>query len=400
MSRRVWSGALVAVVLVTGLGWSLRSGSAPLEVQYQLAEERHLQATVLGSGTFDYRNTASLSPEVMGLVRRVLVEEGDRVEQGQLVLVLDQEAQKAEVEQRESLVRQQEVDIELQAELLAIREKQARRSAELVRQRLVDQAGDDQLQHEARMARLQLAASRERLRQSRAALAQARESLEKTHIRAPISGVVTSIAIKVGETAVPSSTGIAGSSLMTIADVATMAAEIKVDELDVARIRKGQSARVFAGAGGGRVFDGTVESISLAPSRLAAQGAAHERSYAVQVSLHGGTHEALRTGMSCRAEIHVDEGRRPLAIPVQALIGGSVDADRSAGEGEHHVFVEEDGRAMRRSVEPGVSDDAFVEIVSGLARGERIITGPARLMRQLRDQQSVLAVAADAGAGI
>jgi HlyD family secretion protein len=401
MNRRLVTGGIVIMVLAGSMVAALWSGRKPVEVQYEIAENRPLRASVLGSGTFDFRDTAALSPEVIGLVRQVLVKEGDHVQSGQLVMVLDQETQKAEVQQRESMVRQQALDIEQQAELLDIRQTQERRSTELVAKRLVDQASHDQVRHEVALARLRLKASREQLTQSMAALVQVRESLAKTLIRAPISGVVTSIALKVGETAVPSSTGIAGSSLMTIADVGTMAATIKVDEMDVSRIRQGQQAQVFAGSDSRRVLSGRVQEIALAPTRAGLDGAsAHQRSYAVQIALDGQAHTDLRTGMSCRAEVFVDVGRTPVAVPVQALLSEQADVARHQGaagkttQQRHYLLVESGGIVVRRHVDSGVSDDSHVEIVSGLSRGDRVITGPAKTMRHLRDNQRVRAVPA------
>lgn len=403
MSRRLVIAAVVLVIaggsLVRALNWQ----GASQEVEFEVVEKREIRASVLGSGTFHFQDIAALSPEVIGRVREVMVKEGEAVEKGQLVMVLDQETQKAEVEQRESVVRQKEVEVKLQGALLKLHEQQARRSTELVADRLVAIASHEQVQHEAELARLQLTASREELRQSRAALAQGYESLSKTHIRAPIGGVVTTIALKVGETAVPSSTGIAGSSLMTIADVSTMTATIKVDEMDVARVKVGQNARVFAGSDSGEPMVGRVDRIALAPPRNASHSSGTERSYEVEIALQNGGRAALRTGMSCRAEIFVDEGVEPVAVPVQAVLIEALDKFNSMTRGDkgvrrrQYVLMEIGGSVVRRYVEPGMSDDAYVEIVSGLALGDRIVVGPAKVMRHLRDNQSVTAVSAEPG---
>jgi HlyD family secretion protein len=394
---------LVLAVATGSLALALNKRGMSPKVELEIVEKRVLRATVLGSGTFDFQDTAALSPEVIGRVREVMVKEGDAVQQGQLVMVLDQETQKAEVEQRESMVRQKVVDIERQVAMLKLRQQQVRRSAELVEDRLVDVASHEHVQHEAEVARLQLAASREELRQSRAALAQVRESLSKTHIRAPISGVVTAIALKVGETAVPSSTGIAGSSLMTIADISTMIATIKVDEMDVAHLRPGQTAMVFAGSAADRPITGHVDRIALAPPRNGLDTRSNERSYEVEIALQNGAHGTLRTGMSCRAEIFVDEGREPVAVPVQAVMTETLEEVDTSSRTEKHphrrqyVLVELGGAVLRRYVESGMSDDTYVEIVSGLTLGERIVVGPAKVMRNMRDNQRVDAVLAGSG---
>lgn len=403
MSRRLVIVGAVLAVAAGSMGLALSERGVPTQVEFEVVDKRAIRATVLGSGTFDFQDTAALSPEVIGRVRKIMVQEGDAVEQGQLVMVLDQETQKAEVEQRESVVRQKEVEIKLQGAKLKLRQQQAWRSTELAAGRLVAIASHEQIQHEAELARLQLTVGREELRQSRAALVQVRESLSKTRIRSPITGVVTSIALKVGETAVPSSTGIAGSSLMTIADVSTMIATIKVDEMDVARVEVGQTAKVFAGSATEESIIGRVDRIALAPPRNGMNTSANERSYEVKIALQDGGHAALRTGMSCRAEIFVDEGREPVAVPVQAVLTEALEEVSSTARGDKHarrreyVLVEIGGVVFRRYVESGMSDDTHVEIVSGLTLGDRIVIGPAKVMRHLRDNQSVAAVFAESG---
>jgi len=403
MNRRLVMVGVLLAVATGSLALALNERGTSPKVELEIVDKRALRATVLGSGTFDFQDTAALSPEVIGRVREVMVKEGDAVQQGQLVMVLDQEAQKAEVEQRESLVRQKVVEIERHAAILQLRQQQSRRSAELVVGRLVDAASHEHVQHEAELARLQLAVSREELRQSRAALAQVRESLSKTHIRSPISGVVTAITLKVGETAVPSSTGIAGSSLMTIADMSTMTATIKVDEMDVARLQPGQTAMVFAGSAAERPITGRVDRIALAPPRNGADTRSNERSYEVEIALQNGDHGKLRTGMSCRAEIFVDEGRESVAVPVQAVMTETLEEVDTSSHNEkqmhrrQYVLVELGGAVLRRYVESGMSDDTHVEILSGLTLGDRVVVGPAKVMRNLRDNQSVDAVLASSG---
>lgn len=102
--------------------------------------------------------------------------------------------------------------------------------------------------------------------------------------------------------------------------------------------------------------------------------------------------------MSCRAEIFVDEGREPVAVPVQAVMTETLEEVDPSSRKENrthrrqYVLVELGGAVLRRYVESGMSDDTYVEIVSGLTPGDRVVVGPAKVMRHLRDNQSVNAV--------
>ena len=187
-------------------------------VDVEQVQSRQVRASILTSGTLVYEQQAMLSPEVIGRVRQVKVREGDRVEEGQVLLVLDDEMLHAEVDQQQAVVAQQGIAIERQRVELQAAKRQAERMAQLFKSQLIDARHYEQEQQAAQLAEIGLRTAQESLGQSRAQLQQSRQRLAKATIRAPMSGVVVAISIKEGETAVPSASGIAGSSLITIAD--------------------------------------------------------------------------------------------------------------------------------------------------------------------------------------
>lgn len=405
MNKRLLAGAAIALVLGLPVVLARVNGGDEKQVSIEEVRPRSVRASVLGSGSFAFTEQAVLSPETIGSVRAILVAEGDPVVAGQVVLLLDREAFEAEVEQQQSAVRQQRIDIDRQRLNADVQARRWRRSRELFEQRLLDEASHEQAKLALQMAELELRTSLESLRQAEAVLAQISERLGKTEIRAPIGGTVTSIQIKVGETAVPSSTGIAGSSLMTIANVSSMVTEVKVDEVDIARVRIGQPVEIHAAAFPDTALGGTVESIPLSPMSSGATGfgeanVAGARNYAVRVRLEDPEAQALRPGMTCRAEIFTRTASSALAVPVQAVLDGAGSTEPGDMEGErHHVFtVDGDGRARKTEVRPGVADDSHVEIREGLRAGERVIVGPYKVLRHLREGDSVAQRSSGAGA--
>ena len=113
---------------------------------------------------------------------------------------------------------------------------------------MVDANSLEELVSARDLAEVDLRTSREQLSQAQAQLSQAEEQLAKTEIRSPLNGKVTAIYVKVGQTAVPSFSGIAGSTLVDVADTTSIDAEINVDETDIARVRVGAEARVVPAA--------------------------------------------------------------------------------------------------------------------------------------------------------
>lgn len=377
---------LLAVAAMVGLPLALKFGASKPAPQIESATvlRKEIRPSILASGNFVFRREVQLSSEVIGRVSAMLVKEGDRIEQGQVLLRLDPSSYRAEVAQQEANARSAEVAIERAQINLANQRRNLERDRRLVEARFIGASKFDETTHQVELAQVDLRVSREGLQQARALLAQARERLGKTEVRAPIGGTVTAVQIKLGETAVPSTTGIAGSSLMTIADMASMMAEVNVDEADIVRVAGGQDARVFAAGDADRPIAAKVDEVSMIPKPGAqAQG----RSYVVKLRL-GESSPGVRAGMTCRVEIVAVGGGEKPVLPIQAIqVQEGVAAHAPAGR--ERVFVVADGIVRERVVKVGVADDANQEILDGLAVGETVVTGPARILRDLRDGDRV-----------
>ena len=345
--------------------------------------ERVIRPSILASGSLTHEEEVRLSSEVIGKVTNIFVEEGDEVEIGQLVLQVDDQNFVAALEQSEAQVRLGKIDIERQQTRIINLEQQWERKKSLFEQEMV---GDDEfeaLTNQLDLARIDLKSSIERLRQADAQLEQASDKLRKTQITSPISGVVTSLDIKVGETAIASSTNIPGSSLMTIANPTSIYTEVLVDEADVATIALGQKAEIVAIAYSSTPMQGIVRFIAnTAKVEQGRQGL----SFTVKIRITDSNEVALRPGMSCRAEIFTGGNNAASAVPIQAIL---IDEDRTLGKPTHYAFINDDGIAVKVVVELGISDDEYQEITSGLSIGDDVITGPDNVLRHLVDGDAV-----------
>ncbi|HLS84084.1 MAG TPA: efflux RND transporter periplasmic adaptor subunit [Arenimonas sp.] len=388
--NRKWlaAGVVLAVIVLPVLIKSVR-GEARTEVTAVEAGEQEINPTILASGVISYLTEVNLTAEVVAKVDEILVEEGDQVEAGQLLLRLDPETYRNALEREQASRRQSLINIERQRLALALADKKLERGARLLERQMIGQEQYDELRNARDLARVELQGSEEALRRAEAVLGEVREQLAKTDIRAPIAGTIVSLPIKVGETAIPSTNALAGSVLMTIADTSAIEARMKVDEADIARIRVGQKADVFAAAFQDTAVPGVVQQIALAPT-VEAQG----RAYEVKILLDVPEGLALRSGMSARADIYLGDGGRSLAVPVEAIV---VEEDEER-QVRRHVWVLQDGQAAKREIEVGLSDDRWEAVTSGLEAGELVITGPAKSLRTLREGDAV-EVADKAAAG-
>jgi len=342
-----------------------------------------IKASILASGQLKHEDEVKLTAEVIGKVSRLYVEEGDQVSKGQLVLEIDDQTFVAAVEQQQAVVDQQRVAIEKQKMIVANLEKQWKRKTKLFEQKLLDNDAYDAITHQYQVAKIDLQADHEVLKQVEARLEQAKDQLSKTKIVSPIDGNITSLDIKQGETAISSTTNIAGSFLMTIANPASMLAEINVDEADIATVQIGQQAEIIAIAFADTPLKGKV--VSIASSAKQARGS-QSLSFAVKLKLDATDTLNLRPGMSCRAEVFTQGEQDLLAVPLKAV---RTFEDNDQDKIENFVFVLNDGIAVKRTIKPGISDDSFQQILEGVEQGVSIITGPDKIVRHLRDGDKV-----------
>jgi HlyD family secretion protein len=375
--------AIVAVVIAVPLLQARFAGSA-VAVQVEALAPRSIQSSVLASGRLMHEEEAQLSTEEIGKVTAIYVEEGDRVERDQLLLQIDDQRHRATVEQNEAMVRVQEIAIQRQELQVENIRTQWNRMRELHARDLIDDDSFVTATNNLEIAEVDLRSSRESLSQARAQLEQAEDRLSKTRAYSPINGMVTSLDIKVGETAVSSSTNIPGSSLMTIANPESIVTEVNVDEADIANIEIGQAARIFAIAYPDKPVDGVVDSIAV--SAKVAEGA-QGLSFSVKIRLLNPETITLRPGMSCRAEIFTATRDDVLAAPIQAIL---VEEDLAADRTERYVFVNRAGTATRVDVGIGLSDDTYQEITSGLSAGDEVVIGPNRVLRALEDGDGIV----------
>ena len=393
-------GGLIALLCVPVAVKMLRPEPARL-VEVEKIAFHDIRSSILASGHLLYEEQVLLSPEVIGKVSTIFIKEGQQVTKGDLLMHLDDQSYRAEVAQQEAAVRQQRIAIEQQQLNLVNQESQFKRKIELYRVKMIADAAIDDARYAVDLAKIELRNSRSRLEQVEAILKQSNERLAKTNIRAPISGTITALNIKVGETAVASQVSIAGSSLMTIANTATMITEVNVDEADIGKVATGQEVAIHTAAYPDIAIKGEVLTIPLSPKQaVQGQGTSQARNYNIKVKLSDTKKLSLRPGMTCRAEIFTASSGKSLALPLQAVLSNNDESGELApkkGDSkakaevktEHYIFLNKDGKAEKRIVSIGASDDTQQEILTGVKAGESVITGPYKVLRHLKHGEKV-----------
>jgi HlyD family secretion protein len=312
--------------------------------------------------------------------------------------------ERAEKLWKEQLIARQEFDqraAEYQAQQAVVREAEAR-IAQFRAQRAQIQAN--------------LMSAQRRVAVAQANLQRAADLLQRTQSIAPIDGVVTNLPVRVGETVVPGIQNSASSLIMTIADMSLITAEVKVDETDIVNVTLDQVADVTIDAIPGKTFKGRVIEIGntaiLRSTGLAASQSAissqEAKDFKVVVALDNPPDE-IRPGLSATARIVTATRKNVVTIPIQALTvrqkgdleakpeddkkaaSAPVDplAEKAKKEEIQGVFVVENGKAVFRKLETGITGSTDIEVVSGLDEGAEIITGSYKVIRTIRNEAKV-----------
>ena len=403
-------GVLLGITALAGLALTSGGRQSGKEVRTEVVARRDLVSTVTASGKIEPKRKVDISADISGRVTLVAVEEGQWVERGALLLRIDPSQYEAAVRRAEASVSQAQARASQTRAQLLKAQSDVRRSEFLAQGRELISAADlEQARTQAQVAQAEQEAARFAVAQAQAGLAEARDALSKTTIRAPMSGRVTRLNIEEGETAVIGTMNNPGSLLLTIADLSVMEATVKVDETDVPRIAIGDSAVVRIDAFAEQTFTGKVTRIANSSVQTAASQAGGDQQsvdFEVVVTLDEPPAE-LRPDLSATAEVVTDTRRNALSVPIIALTirdgegkkfrSGSEDekekdeapARRGEGDEVQGVFVVRAGKAEWVPVETGITGDEYLEVTKGLTGGETVVSGSFQAIRDLEDGNPV-----------
>jgi HlyD family secretion protein len=442
---------LLAIGVLAGVRISQRG---IVTIQTGKVERLDLTAVVTASGEVNPRNYINIGAQSAAPITAIYVKEGDHVKKGQLLAKLK------DVQPTASLTAQQasynsaladssayEAAEKASDDNIAVAEAQVAHDRDDLEQKRMDlqrskSLFDDKLiaaqDYEAKkvtfdLARSTLVASEQKVLQARSAKAQATAQLYSAQRKvaqaqamvavssdvlreydatAPLDGVVTNLPVHVGETVVPGIQNSAASTIMTIADMSIITAEVHVDETDIVSVRVGQPAEVTIDAIPNQTFKGKVieigdtalvrsTGVAASQSTTSSQEA---KDFKVVVALDI-DENLVRPGLSCTAKITTATRPNALAIPIQALTirqKGQLTEPRkgvppptdpaslkAAKEELQGVFVVKDGKAEFQAVKTGISGATDIEVLNGLNDGQQLVTGSYQVIRTIRNNAKV-----------
>jgi HlyD family secretion protein len=438
MSRKkaliILAVVLVGAAVIAANLWARRKPT--VTVAAEAIRARDLEALVSASGKIQPKRQVNISANTMGKVTRLAVQEGDRVKSGQFLLEIDPRSLAGQLQRGEasvaaaesSLAQARTAVVQAQANL-ELANQALKRQDDLWKDGLTTKESLERAQNEVAIREADLKARQQdiqtrdqQIRQEQASLATTRYSLNQVIISSPMDGIVTRRNIEEGETAVVGTMNNAGTVLLTIADMSVIEAEVEVDETDIPNVSLGQAATVTIDAVPDRMFKGHVTEIGNSPIQATTTQTTGQRqatNFKVVITIDEPVPD-IRPGFTCTAEITTAERKGVAAVPIQALTvremlfdakgtlvheppptrkrGTAVEPTVAAStepppghtrKETEGVFVVRDGRAVFTPIKVGIAGERYFEVMSGIAVGDRVITGPFASVRELADGMDV-----------
>jgi HlyD family secretion protein len=413
---------LVVLCIIASIIWSKRE--KPIPVTTEAAIRKTIVQTVSATGKIQPEVEVKISPEVAGEIIELPVEDGMRVKKGDLLLKIKPDSYKALVEQQEAAISTAKATNLQQKATMMKTEHDLKRAEDLFNKKLISEQEYNAAQAAYDVAKNTYESSLHEIERAEAGSSQARDQLSKTTIYSPIDGTITILNSKLGERLV--ATGqFAGTEVMRVADLGHMEARVDVNENDVVNVKLGDKAEVKIDAYGDRKFNGTVYQIGNTGKTTGSGTQEEVTNFEVKIRIED--HDVvLKPALSCTADIHTNEVKDVVAVPMQAVTirTGETNlspeeiekkkqkvtqrdkgdnnaefvnerAEKAAQKEEREklvkvVFLKKGNKAQMAKVTTGISDDTYTEIKSGIQAGDEVISGSySAISRKLKEGAKV-----------
>ena len=420
------------VVVVVAKKKGLVGGAPSVKVAVEEITERDIIETVSASGKIQSESEVIISPDVAGEIMELPVKEGDKVVAGQLLVKIDPDIQQSNVERLQAALNTSKANLanaqsrKAQSDARLTNSKaNFNRVKQLFEEKVVSQSEYDATISEFEVAKSDVEAASQSVEASKfsvksaeAGLKEAEKNLTRTEIYSPVTGTISKLNYEKGERVVGTSQ-MQGSEIMKIADLNEMEVLVEVNENDIIRVGLGDTCDIEVDAYLNQEFKGIVTSIANS-AMSSGMGTDQITNFEVKVRVLRSSYSGLvnekqpdqspfRPGMSATVDIRTKQVKNVLVVPIQAVTtrsqseidgkleepsAGKKHQDSAEDEGDEEtetvddpikdeeaveiVFVEERNKAVATTVVTGIQDNEFIQIISGLSKGDKVVVAPYR----------------------
>lgn len=403
---------LLIAIIVANIA---RGKGGTLGVQIGDAKMGVISATVRAPAKVQPETSVKLSANVPGQVVRLAVKEGDPVRKGQFLLQLDDAQYRAQVRQNQAALDAARSNLRLSEAAFEQAASSLGRKEQLFEQKLVSPEEIEAARTQRNTEKARVDAAREDISRSEGGLQSAQDNLRKTVFLSPIDGTVTQLNVERGEIVMVGTMNNPGTVILTVADLGRMKVEADVDETDVSTVQLGQTATIKVDALPDTTLTGRVSEIANSPKVSDLGSQEQQTNFEVDVMIEAPP-ALLRPGMTADVEIKTATKKDVLIVPIQAVVVRTAEELERAAKGSKRgknaakkkpgvapaaqdtasgsekkkteeikgIFVMTNGEAQFRKVKTGLASDTDMEVWGDLKAGEKVITGPNKVLRTLK----------------
>ncbi len=354
---------IAAVLLLIAAIFVYSRRPQPVEVEAYTLTEGEVRASVSNTrvGTIKACRRAYLAPATGGQVASLLIKEGDKVKQGQVLLEVWNQDLKAQAELQKAQIKANRASAEQTCQLAGSAEREGARMQRLQKNKQI--VSEEQVDKSVTGGKSQRAGCRAALQAvevSEAQLAVAEAAVQRTLLKAPFDGTVAEVNAELGEFVTPSPPGIPTLPPIDLLDLSCLTVSAPIDEVDAAAIKTGMSACVSLDAFADKRCSGVVTRV--APYVLEKEKQA--RTVEVEVTLRDPKDlTELLPGYSADIDVLINQKDRALRLPAEAIL-----------ENHRVLLIDPDNQLQEQSFQPGLSNWNFTEVLSGLKAGDKVVT--------------------------
>jgi len=364
MKRKILIGALIFIIILFFIFLNFLQGEKVKEVEIETPKKGDIVEVVKMEGKIKAYKQVEVGSDVMGRIEKIMVRERQKVKKGDILCIISPETYRARV---------LEMEARLKADLskYEVLKNEYERTKELFSKDLISKSEFERIEAD-------YLSMKSAIESDSFILKEAKENLKKCYIRSVIDGEVLSINKEEGEMAVVG-INVPGNVIMVIADRSKLIVNGEINESEISKIKKGDTAIVKVSALEGKEFKGIVENVGGVPissSGIETQGTAF---FPVKILLLEGD-SLLLPGMNASCKIITKKKKDVFTLPYSA-IGREKD--------KHFVFVKRKGRAEKRFISIGIQGEERVEIVEGISENDTIIIGPQKILNSIKEGEKV-----------
>jgi HlyD family secretion protein len=438
MKKLYWILGIGAVILTVIIVMKVSEGTKPIEVVIEKAQMRDVIEIVSATGKIQPETELKITSDVSGEITEMLVKEGDQIKKGDLICRIKPDMYvsaldrvNASVNTTKANLKTSEAQLEQAKASLVSAEASFKRNKKLLEQSAISQQEFDvaKASYEGAKANVDaleagVNASRYNIQSSEASFKEANANLEKTYIYSPVDGTVYKMNVEKGER-VQGVQGFQGTEILRLANLNEMEVSVEVNENDIIKVHKGDTALVEVDAYMNKKFKGIVTEVANS-ANTTGMSIDQVTNFVVKIRLIRESYAGLiternpvpfRPGMSASVEIQTLRVMNVITVPIQAVTSRNKDSlmtknedngnemevknDKEKNDEDNKVeekikelvFVIKDGKAVQKEVVSGIQDNEFIQIISGIAKDEEVISGPySAVSRSLKNDVKVKVV--------